>query len=352
MQTDELVEHLVGSVNGALDVLTVTIGAHFGLYGLLHERPRDEVEVAAASGMAPRYAREWLEQQCVAGLVDVDDPALPPEQRRYSVSDAHAAVLADRDSLDYLVPFAQLVAAAAVQLPRLLDAYAEGGGLGWSEYGAAMRRSQADANRALFLQQLGAWLATMPDVHARLRAGGRVADIGCGEGWSSIAVALACPGTRVDGFDLDPASVEAARAHAVEHRVDDRVRFHHADAGEVAEQGAYDLVLAMECVHDLPDPVAVLGAARRMCAEGGGVLVMDERVPEAFTGPGDPVEQMMYGVSLLVCLPDGLSHRPSVATGTVMRPSVLRGYALEAGFGDVEVLPIEHDVFRFYRLVA
>ena len=85
---------------------------------------------------------------------------------------------------------------------------------------------------------------------------------------------------------------------------------------------------------------------------GGTVLVMDERVPEAFTGPGDSVEQLMYGISLLVCLPDGLSHVGSVGTGTVMRPDTLGSYARDAGFAEIEVLPIEHDMFRFYRLLG
>ena len=123
-------------------------------------------------------------------------------------------------------------------------------------------------------------------------------------------------------------------------------------ATEGAETGAYDLVTAFECIHDMPDPVSVLASARRLVREGGTVLVMDERVPEFFDGPGDPVEQLMYGFSMLVCLPDGLSHAGSVGTGTVMRPATLRRYACDAGFADVEVLPIEHEMFRFYRLVS
>lgn len=353
MRTDELADHLLESVLGALDVLTVAVGAHFGLYALLHRRAHTVAEAAAASGMAPRYAREWLEQQCVAGLVDVDDPALPAEERRYTLSDEHAAVLCDPDSLSYTTPFAQMVAAAGVQLPRLLAAYADGGGLGWEQYGEAMRRSQADANRPLFLQLLGPqWLPALPEVHASLEGGGRVADIGCGDGWAAIGVGLAYPGARVDGYDIDAASIAAAAANAAAHGVAERVRFHHADAAGADRDGSYDLVLAMECVHDMADPVAVLSAARRLVADGGHVVVMDERVPDAFTGPGDQVEQLMYGLSMMICLPDGLSHQPSVGTGTVMRAPVLRGYAERAGFVDLEVLPIDHDVFRFYRLVG
>lgn len=354
MDTDELAGRLFDSLLGTLDVLTVHIGDQFGLYELLHRRgPLTVAEVADASGMHPRYAREWLEQQTVAGLVDVDDPGLAAERRRYSLPDEHAAVLADRDSLAFFAPFARMAAAAAVQLPALQDAYRSGGGVGWSAYGELMRTAQADANRALFLDRLGSdWLPSLSDVHRALLDGGAVADIGCGEGWSSIGIGLAYPTARVDGYDVDPPSVETARRHAAAHGVSDRVSFHLVDSASVPARGAYDLVTAFECVHDLPDPVSVLANARRMVREGGTVLVMDERVPDTFAGPGDPVEQLMYGISMLICLPDGLSHEGSVGTGTVMRPTTLRSYAEQAGFADVEDLPIEHEMFRFYRLLA
>lgn len=354
MKTDELTDRLFGSLLGTLDLLTVHIGDRFGLYELLHERgPLTVAQVSEQSGMHARYAREWLEQQTVAGLVDTDDAALPADVRRYSLSDEHAAVLVDRDSLAFCAPFARLVAAAALQMPALLEAYRSGGGVGWSAYGELMRTAQADANRPLFLDLLGSsWLPSLPDVHRALTEGGSVADIGCGEGWSSIGVGLAYPAAHVDGYDVDAASVEAARRHAAAHGLDGRVSFHLVDGATAFEGRTYDLVTAFECIHDMPDPVSVLAGARRLVREGGTMLVMDERVPETFTGPGDPVEQLMYGFSMLVCLPDGLSHEGSVGTGTVMRPATLRAYAQEAGFSDIEVLPIEHDTFRFYRLLS
>ena len=352
--TGALADRVFASLLGALDVLTIHIGDQLGLYDLLHRRgPLDVAEVAAASGTHPRYAREWLEQQAVAGLVDVLDPTVGADERRYWLSDAHAAVLCDRDSLAYTTPFARMIAAAAMQLPRLLDAYRTGEGVGWSEYGELMRTAQADANRPLFLQVLGSdWLPSVPRLDAVLRDGGRVADIGCGDGWSSIGIARAYPAVTVDGYDVDADSVEAARGHASAEGMGDRVKFTLVDAASVPTAGDYDLVAAFECIHDLPDPVGVLRSARRMVKPGGTVLVMDERVPEAFTGPGDSVEQLMYGISMLVCLPDGLSHLGSVGTGTVMRPDTLRRYARDAGFADIEVLPIEHDMFCFYRLLG
>jgi SAM-dependent methyltransferase len=178
-----------------------------------------------------------------------------------------------------------------------------------------------------------------------------VADIGCGEGWSSISIAQAYPEVSVDAFDIDEASIRAARSHAREAGVDDRVTFHDVDAAGLELDGRFDVVTAFECIHDLPDPVGVLGTMRRLASADGQVVVMDERVSERFPGRGDDIERVMYGFSLFICLPDGMSHVPSAATGTVMRPDTLRQYARQAGFSDIETLPIEADFWRFYRLL-
>jgi 2-polyprenyl-3-methyl-5-hydroxy-6-metoxy-1,4-benzoquinol methylase len=237
-------------------------------------------------------------------------------------------------------------------VPRLAEVYREGSGLGWAEMGPDAREAQAAANRPFFAGQLGAQvLPALPDADAALRAGGRVADVGCGLGWSSIGIATAYPAARVDGFDVDAPSVERARAAAADAGVADRVSFTVADAAGLRDRaGGYDLVTAFECVHDLADPVGVLTAVRALVAPGGTVLVADERVDETFTAPGSDVDRLMYGYSLTCCLPDGLSTRPSAGTGTVMRPDTLARYARDAGFAGVDVLPVEHDFFRFYRL--
>ena len=130
------------------------------------------------------------------------------------------------------------------------------------------------------------------------------------------------------------------------------MRFRAGDAAELPA-GAYDAVFLFECVHDMPRPVEVLAAARRALAPGRSAIVMDEAVAETFTAPGDELERLMYGFSLLICLPDGMSHPPSAATGTVMRPETLRGYAEEAGFTGLEVLSIKDFGFwRFYELTT
>jgi SAM-dependent methyltransferase len=137
----------------------------------------------------------------------------------------------------------------------------------------------------------------------------------------------------------------------METGVSDRVSFHHRDAGDPALAGRYDLVLAFECVHDMSNPVEALAAMRRLAAPGGYIIVADERVADRFGDAiGNPVERMMYGWSVLCCLPNGLDESPSAGTGTVIRLSTLETYARAAGFDSVEVLPIEHDLFRYYRL--
>ncbi len=238
-------------------------------------------------------------------------------------------------------------------MSAILQAYRTGGGVPFSQYGADLREGQANINRAMFLQELGhSWLPAIPDIHARLQADppARIADIGCGAGWSSIDMAQAYPKVRVDGYDLDAPSTELARTNADEANMNGNLNFHIRDAGDSELVGQYDLVTAFECVHDMSDPVTVLRSMRRLAGDNGTVIVADERVGDTFTPTGNDVEWMMYGWSVLHCLPVGMADHPSVGTGTVMRPDTLRHYALEAGFSDVEVLPIDNFFLRIYRL--
>ena len=353
-QRDAFAERLFGAALGAYELLTVHLGDRLGYYRVLGEGGGLTSEgLAEATGTEERYAREWLEQQAVAGILDVDDAAAAPAERRYSLPAGHAEVLVEKDSLAHVTPMARFGASMAQTLPAVEEAFRTGGGVAWDEFGHLGRHAQADANRPLFANLLGQeWLPAIPDVHERLLGDppARVADIACGAGWSSIAIARAYPNASVDGYDLDEASVELARENLAGTDVADRVEFHLRDAGDSELAGSYQLVTVFEAIHDMSQPVEVLRALRGLAAEDGAVIVMDERVAETFTAPGDEVERLMYTYSVLCCLPVGLADTPSAATGTVMRPDTLRAYAVDAGFAEVEVLPIEHEVFRFYRL--
>jgi SAM-dependent methyltransferase len=353
---EALAERLVAAVIGVGDVFAVYLGDRLGYYRALADgAPASSGELAARTGTAERYAREWLEHQAVTGILRVDADADDPTARRYRLPPGHAEALTAPESLAYVAPFARLMVGMGFALPAVADAFRTGGGVPFDAYGADVREGIADSNRPQFAHLLGsAWLPAMPDVHERLRRepGLRVADIGCGCGWSTIAIARACPAALVDGFDLDAASVAAARENAAAAGLADRVAFHVRDAGDPTLAGTYALACAFECVHDMADPVAALRSMRRLVGAGGPVLIADERTAESFAAPGDDLERLLYAFSLIHCLPVGLADRPSVGTGTVMRPATLRRYAADAGFRAVDVLPIENDFWRFYRLTA
>jgi 2-polyprenyl-3-methyl-5-hydroxy-6-metoxy-1,4-benzoquinol methylase len=343
-----LTDRIFTSMVGAFDLLAIHAGDRLGWYAALAERgPCTADELAAATGTDARYVREWLEHQAVGGWLEVD------EARRYTLPADHVEALLDRDSLDYAAPMARAFVSCSAVLPQALEAFRTGGGVPWSAFGMEGVEAQAETNRPLALNVLAReWLPAIPDVHARLsEPGARVADVACGGGWSSIGIALAYPGVRVDGYDVSAESVALARANAAGAGVGDRVGFGVLDAAGDTSDGGYDLVLVLEAVHDMARPVEALRTMRALAAETGTVLVIDERTAETFAAPGDEHERSLYGFSLFCCLLTGRSETPSAATGTVMRPDTLRGYAREAGFADVEILPIEDDAFRLYRLL-
>jgi SAM-dependent methyltransferase len=347
---------LVDGLIGAMETFGVYLGVELGLYRALADLgSATEAEVAAHAGVAPRYTREWLEQQAVAGYLACDDAVLPAAERRYRLPDGHAEVLVDPDSPYYAAPLAQALAGVARVLPQLPGAYRSGAGVPYADYGSEIRKGIAAANRPMFLHELAsAWLPAVPDLDSRLRSAPppRVLDLGCGLGASSVALARAYPRATVLGVDLDEASVAQARAAAAEAGVADRVSFAVGDAARLAQDISFDLVTIFEALHDMGDPVGALRAARERLAEEGSVLVADERVADAFTAPGDATERLMYGWSILHCLPATLAEDPVEATGTVLRAPTLARWAAAAGFTGFEVLAIDNPFWRFYRLRA
>ncbi|WP_205315124.1 methyltransferase domain-containing protein [Nonomuraea lactucae] len=352
-RTGLLAERLFESAVGALELFSVYLGTELGLYRALSEHgPLTAQELSERAGIAPRYALEWLEQQAVAGFLETD-PDLPASERRYRLDPADARVLLEADDPMHVAPFAHLLAGVGGVISEVARAYRSGAGVPYESYGDAFRYGQGHMNRPAFTHELPTeWLDAMPDIADRLRTARtpRVADVGCGQGWSTIAMARAFPNARVDGVDVDAASIADARANAERAGLDDRVRLLQTDASRLSETGPYDLVTILEALHDLSRPVEFLRAARAALAEDGAVLVVDERVAERFTAPGDEVERMMYGWSVTHCLPTQLVDQPSAATGTVLREDTVRRYADEAGFSTCSVLPVENDFFRLYRL--
>jgi SAM-dependent methyltransferase len=350
---DALVERLFAATIGAMDLCSVYLGDRLGLYRALAEGDAmTPPQLAAAAGIHERYAREWLEQQAATGILDAIDDA-SGGSTRFRLPDGHAEALLDEDSLNYVAPFGKALLGVLRPIDALLQAYRSGDGVPYGDYGADMHEGQAAFTRPMFVNLLvQKWLPGVPDVHERLQADppARVADLACGGGISSIAIAKGYPKVRVDGIDLDAPSIELANRNLVGSGVEDRVSFHVRDAADAKLRGGYELVTIFEALHDMSYPVDVLRAARDLLADAGCVIVGDERTADTFGAPADDLERLYYGFSVLHCLPVGMIGDDAAGTGTVMRASTVEEYARDAGFSRFEVAPIENDFWRFYVL--
>jgi SAM-dependent methyltransferase len=339
---------------GAFHLVTVYLGVRLGLFRALAETPGlTAAGLAAAASIDERYAVEWLQAETYAGLLVADGTDYTAA--RFTLADGVAPTLVDEVSPAYVggVPLALVAVAGASAALR--EAYRSGGGVTVEAYGPEMVPAQAAFNRPAFVNELAtSWLPQLTGVHERLIDAtnpARVADVGCGCGWSAIELAKAFDHLTIDGYDADTESVEQARRNAEEHGVADRVQFHLVDASsETYGAGDYDVVFFFECVHDFGRPVEALAAARAAVARDGAVIIMDERTADR-PQVGDPVETFFALVSATWCLPQSRVVPDCEAPGTVMRAATLESFARRAGWAGTEVLPIEHAFFRFYRLV-
>lgn len=342
-----LTDRILSDVTTAMSVVSLYVGHRLGLFeALARSGPVTPAQFAALTGCSERYVREWLECMAVMDYVDHDAAT-----GRFALSPEHAEVLARADGPSYMAPFTCFVPSLARVVDPLIEAFRTGGGVPYEAYGQDAIDAIGLGNRPMFLHEYPTkWIPAMPDVEARLRAGARVADVGCGVGWSSVALARAFPRVTVDAVDIDAASIEQARRNAAEHGVADRVAFHAAPAEAAPMTPPYDLVTAFECLHDMAYPVQALRTMRELAGPDGTVLVADEAVGESLDDNRNAIGRLNYNFSVLHCLPQAMVFPGAAGTGTVLRPSTLRAYAREAGFRDVQVLPIENPLWRFYRL--
>ena len=350
-KVEELAGNLFAACLATMELANVELGLRLGLYeALAGAGPVTPGQLAASAGIAERYAQEWLEQQAVAGIVDVEDTSAAPAARRFTLSNAHAHVLLDDDSEACMKPCAGVVPWVGKALDIMVEEFRAGTGATFGLFD--LHDLQAAFTRPVFANHLTqTWLPALPDVQAKLDAGEpvRIAEVGCGEGLAAVTIAKAYPNVEIDGYDLDDASIAAARKAAAEAGVSDRARFEVRDAADPSIQGDYDLVMAIEMLHDVPDPVGILRTMRTLAGTSGAVLVVDERTEDSFTVPTNEMERFFYAFSTLHCLAVSMQDG-GAGTGTVIRADTLRGYASDAGFGEVEVLDVEHPQFVLYRL--
>ncbi len=346
-KVDAFAERIFGEVNAAMSCLNLYLGHRLGLYQSIADAgPVTPLELARRTGYTERYIREWLECMAVGGYLDHEATT-----GRFSLAPEQAVVLLDRNNQAYAVPFLCFIPSVANILTPLMEAFRSGGGVPFEAYGADMLEAIGMGNRPMFVNDyVSKWIPAMPDIKTRLQAGGRVVEIGCGVGWASISLAQGFPNIQIDAVDVDAASIKQAQHNAQQAGVADRIVFHLASAEEAPLSGSYDLVTAFEVIHDMAYPVKALRRMHELATPDGAVLIADEAVGESLEENHNFLGHLMYNFSVLHCLPQAMAYPEAAGTGTVMRPSTLRNYALKAGFKRIDVLPIENPFWRFYRL--
>jgi 2-polyprenyl-3-methyl-5-hydroxy-6-metoxy-1,4-benzoquinol methylase len=310
----------------------VVIGARLGLYAALGDGPLTTAELAARTGTSERYVREWARAQAAGGYLthhaadDGDRYGLGPEQ----------ALAFDPDGPVNLAAMFRLAVSVLRGLDRLEQGMRTGRGIGYDEQDDGVICSITEFFQAGYLANLlDDWIPSLNGVAARLAAGARVADVGCGHGITTVLMAQRFPASTFHGFDYDRGSIERARAGAVEAGVSDRVSFEVCDAAEIPALG-YDLVCTFDALHDYGHPEAAARRVRECLLPGGSWMIVEPRAGDSVAENLHPVGRMFYSGSTYLCVPNALSQGGE-ALGAQAGERALRGVLSRAGFGDVRV---------------
>lgn len=323
---------MLGDLGGAISVPTVRIGMRLGLFEALHrDGPATSDELAARTGCAERYVREWALAQAANGYLTYDG-----DGERFSLSPEQAMVFTVKDSPVYLAGAFDLVAATIEGEPKVEAAFRSGEGVAWGDSAGCLFCAVGAFFRPGYVNGIvQSWLPALDGMVSRLEAGARVADVGCGVGFSTLLMAKAYPASRFTGYDFHAPSIEQARAHAVEHGVADRVSFETVAAKEIAERG-FDLVTMFDCLHDMGDPKGCAKHMRTILAEDGAWMLVE---PIAGDRPADnigsPVSRLFYNASTMICVPTSIAQEVGAALGAQAGESKLTEVLTSAGFGRV-----------------
>jgi 2-polyprenyl-3-methyl-5-hydroxy-6-metoxy-1,4-benzoquinol methylase len=314
---------VVGDVGALGSAPLVLIGEQLGLYDAMAEMgPITAAELAQRTGTVERYVAEWLQNQAAGGYVEYD-----PATGRYTLPLEHAVALPN------LYGAFQLTLAAIKAAPRIAEAFRTGGGVSWGEHDPDLFLGCERFFRPGYEQNLvQAWIPALDGVEAKLRAGGVVADVGCGHGASTTIMASAYPSSRFVGFDTHGPSIEKARRAAEAAGLDGSVSFEMASALDFPAPGqGYDLITFFDCVHDMADPTAALRRAARTLAPGGTVMMVEPMAGERIEENLNPVGRVYSSASVLVCTANARAGG-GVGIGTLAPESRLRELAHEVGF--------------------
>ena len=325
---EAFVGQVVGDMAASVAGLLTHLGDRLGLYKTMAAGgPMTSTELAARTGTAERYVREWLAAQTAGGYVSYDGAT-----QRFSLPAEHAMVLADEDSPVFLAGGFENVAATYSDHDTLEHAFRTGDGVGWHQHDHRLFTGTERFFRPGYRANLvDAWLPALDGVVDKLDAGASVADVGCGHGASTLVMAQAYPNSHFIGFDYHAASVEAARKAAADAGVADRVTFQVASAKEFPGSN-FDLICYFDCLHDMGDPVGAATHARRAVAADGTVLLVEPFAGDALEDNLNVVGRAFYSFSTVVCTPASLSQEVGLGLGAQAGQARLRAVFEEAGF--------------------
>ncbi|MDT5268905.1 MAG: hypothetical protein QOH49_1091 [Acidobacteriota bacterium] len=327
----EKLEAFLGKVvtdfGAALSSSLVYIGQKLGLYKALAEAgPSTPAELAARTGTQERYVREWLINQTAGGYVEYDAAA-----SKFSLSPEQAAALADEQSPAFVGGGFYLVKALAGAAPRIAEHFRGGGGMLWGEHDSDLFVGTERFFRPGYRAHLTAeWIPALTGIDEKLKAGGTVADVGCGHGASTIIMAQAYPNARFTGFDNHEPSIEHARRTAQEAGVADRVTFEVSSASEIPV-GPYDLVCFFDCLHDMGDPAGAARRASEVLAEDGSALIVEPMAGNTVEENINIIGRTFSAASTLCCTSNSLALG-GPALGAVATDDALREVVTGAGF--------------------
>lgn len=322
---------MLGDLGGASSIAMVRIGDRLGIYKALHEGGATTCEsLAKQIKLDERYLREWLSHQAASGYLAYDPTTatffLPPEQ---------AMVFAVEGSPVYMQGGFDTVAAMLENQPKVQAAFKTGRGVAWGDQAACMFCAVARFFRPGYVNNLvSQWLPALDGVVAKLEGGAKVADVGCGHGWSTVLMAKAFPRSQFVGFDFHEGSIEQARAHALEHGVSSNTRFEVAKAKELPEHG-FDLVTCFDCLHDMGDPAGAAKEIRAALKPDGTWMVVEPMAGDRLEDNLNPVGRLYYAGSALICVPTSKSQEVGAALGAQAGEKRLREVISGAGFATV-----------------
>jgi SAM-dependent methyltransferase len=319
---------VVTDLAGAWTTRMIRLGDRLGLYrALAGAGPTTPAQLAKQTGYDERYLREWLSQQFVSGYLDHD-----PARDAFTLTDEYAAILADEDAPMFLTGMSQGLTSTYFDEEKVEEAFRTGAGIGWHEHHPDLYEGTRRLFRPGYLANLvQSWIPALTGVEDKLRAGGHVADIGCGFGASTIIMAQAFPQSTFVGVDYHQESIEQAKKAAADAGVADRVRFETGQASEYAGAG-YDLITLFDCLHDMGDPVGALRHIRSSLAPGGSVMVVEPFAGDRLEDNVGPLGKIFYTASTLICTPSSKAQEVGLALGAQAGEKRLREVAEAAGF--------------------